>query len=309
MDALTDILRQLRLKGTVYFRHRFARPWGMRVGAGPCAQFHILVRGHAIWRSHAGVAIEAHELSSGDVLVFPRGAGHDLMSDSTAPLSDGREVVTAIVNGTRQFDGHEVSAELICGHFEYAGSESHPLLTSLPDSIHVAATMAERPGSALSLASLLADELGGEAPGDELVRERLAEALFVQVIRAYVQERRPETGFLAALHDPRIGRALSHIHGSLDTPSTLAGLAEVAGMSRSTFADRFRLLVGATPMAYAEYWRLSQARERIEATNEPLSRIADAVGYRSQASFHRAFKRRFGISPGRLRRSQAAPPG
>jgi len=302
MDALADILRHLRLKSCLYFRHQFSPPWGMSMDRASVAQFHLIVSGDCLLvkREHDQRVLP---LSAGDIVIFPRGSAHDLVENLQSPRRSGREVMQAFHEGKGLFNNGPATVEIICGHFEFSEPEQHPFLSSLPDCIHVEAGLLKSRSTVGTLANLLADEMVGGGPGDDLVAERLAEALFVEALRAYYRQARPVKGFLAALHDPRIGRAINLIHADAPEPVSLTDLAERAGMSRTAFTDRFKTLTGTSPMAYAEYWRLGKARSRIEQGGESLAKIAAHTGYQSTASFHRAFKRFFGVTPGALRRS------
>jgi transcriptional regulator GlxA family with amidase domain len=139
-------------------------------------------------------------------------------------------------------------------------------------------------------------------PGAEAVVNRLAEVLFVQMVRAYIAQAEAPQGMLAAIADRQIGAALRHMHQALREPWTLARLAQQVGMSRSAFAARFSQLVGQTPLQYLTFWRMQKARELLSDTRLATAAIAERVGYQSEASFSKVFKKVIGTGPGTYRR-------
>jgi AraC-like DNA-binding protein len=145
----------------------------------------------------------------------------------------------------------------------------------------------------------LASEMGEQAPGSEVVATRLAEALFIQVLRAHIASG-PERnkGWLRAVFDPQIGTALSAIHDGVNTPWTVESLAAAAGMSRSAFAARFKELLGQTPLEYVTEWRMQKAMQLLQQRDKKLIDVARWVGYKSDAAFSKAFKRVVGANPG-----------
>ncbi len=149
---------------------------------------------------------------------------------------------------------------------------------------------------------MLIRETGAEQPGASTVVDRLAEVLFIQVLRAHLLRHHSERGFLSALRDHQINRALKVIHAEFGDKLTLAGIGQKAGMSRSSLAARFKDIVGETPMKYVTRWRILKAQELLTATGYPLSEIAERVGYKSESAFSYTFKRQIGKSPGVFRR-------
>jgi AraC-like DNA-binding protein len=145
----------------------------------------------------------------------------------------------------------------------------------------------------------LASEMAEQVPGSEIVANRLAEVLFIQILRAHIASG-PERnkGWLRAIFDPQIGTALSAIHDSMNTPWTVESMAEAAGMSRSAFAARFKELLGQTPLEYVTEWRMQKAMQLLEQRDKKLIDVARSVGYESDAAFSKAFKRVVGASPG-----------
>jgi AraC-like DNA-binding protein len=149
----------------------------------------------------------------------------------------------------------------------------------------------------------LASEMAEQAPGSEIVANRLAEVLFIQVPRAHIASG-PERniGWLRAIFDPQMGTALSAVHDSVSTPWTVESLAAAAGMSRSAFAVRFKELLGQTPLEYVTEWRMQKAMQLLQERDKKLIDVARSVGYESDAAFSKAFKRVVGASPGEYRK-------
>ncbi|MBC8238922.1 MAG: cupin domain-containing protein, partial [Alphaproteobacteria bacterium] len=211
-DALSDILRLIRLKGCVYFQSDFSSPWGMAMGSGAFAQFHMVIRGQC-WLS---LADERHLLATGDVVVMPQGDPHALRDDPATETESGPDVLAAIQSGHPPFQDGEPSARLLCGHFEFDRALNHPLIEDLPRLIWIKGMGRNQPGWLEAIAPILVSETGTGRPGADTIVERLAEVLLIQVLRAHLlQQSRGNSagqGFLAALGDRQINGALKFIH-------------------------------------------------------------------------------------------------
>jgi len=301
MDALSDILKLIRLRSSVYFRKDFASPWGMENDRSPFAQFHLVVRGHCFL--HTKKMKEPLELYAGDIVVFPYGEPHWLADDPKNNKVPGISVVEAHQINKELFEGDKISTTLICGHFEFDKEFDHPFLHALPKLIHITDTE-RRQLSWLEIATnVIMQEAASDELGSEVVVMRLAEILFIQILRVYMMQNQIPYGYLAALKDKQISNALKLIHSDPKNSWTLENIARNIGMSRSSFAVRFKQLVGITPMSYVTNWRMNKARELIKNKHLPLIEIAENVGYSSEASFNRAFKKQFKRNPGAMRRS------
>jgi len=305
MDVLSDVLDLVRLKGCVYFVTDLGAPWGMRMDAGPFAPFHVMVRGQG-WLN---VDDQPRLFSAGDVVLLPFGDAHDLADRPDGGNGDyvaGRQVLEGIANGAPLFQTDAASARLLCGHFEFDRGVPHPLIEELPHLIHLSGLATPDTGWFDAVLPLLVRETGAQRPGSGALINRLAEALFIQVLRAYLANHRPPQGFLAALDDPQVFRALQYIHAEAESDLSLAGIAAAAGMSRSSLAARFKEMLGLAPMAYATQWRMLKARELLAVPGLALADIAARVGYASEAAFSRAFSRTFQETPGAFRRAKTA---
>lgn len=298
MDVLSDILQLIRLEGTVYFQSDFSAPWGMTMPGSPVAQFHMVVRGQC-WLYTDSLS-EPMPLVGGDVVVFPHGDAHWLANSPDETRMSGRAVLQAYQNGRPLFQNSTVCTTLVCGHFGFDRELHHPLLQALPPFIHLKGSEQHADSRLDTAVSLIICETRNPQPGSAVITDRLAEVLFIQIVRTFMAQSQ-SGGFLQALRDKEIGKALQIIHAQPEAPLTLAGIAQEIGMSRSTFAGRFKTIVGMTPMRYITGWRMQKARELLRDTNQPLTAVALQVGYQSQAAFIRAFQREFKQNPSAVR--------
>lgn len=309
MDVLSDILDALRLRGTLYFSTELSRPWGVRVPAlERVARFHLVVRG-SCWVRVTGEKEPVH-LQSGDLALIPHGAEHVLADTPDTPCRTVDEVVEAAGfsgEGALVYGGPDEGrpTRLVCGHFAFDEGFDHPLLAQLPPALVVRWEESVRDSPLEDAFRFITREVAEGDPGYQAVVRRLSEVLFVQAVRFWAERARPDEGLLAALHHPGLGRALAAIHGDPAGDWTLETLARKAAMGRTTFAERFRNVVGETPHQYLTLWRVQRARRLLAESSLPLARIAARVGYESPASFSRAFKRTVGRSPGSYRRARA----
>ncbi|RLD21495.1 MAG: hypothetical protein DRI69_03915 [Bacteroidetes bacterium] len=288
MDVLSDVLERVRLSSAVYFKSDFSAPWGMDIPNGPFAQFHIVTRGQCVLKARS---IET-TLFTGDIVVFPRGNSHWLADTESSERKGGMEVVQAIMGGKSLFEGDNTSTTLICGHFELDRSVDHPIIKELPEIILI--TDAERKEISWleNMTNLIIQEAGSDRLGSNLIVTKLGEVLFVHVLRAYIMRNKSEKGFLAAIQDERIGRVLHAMHTSPEEDWQLNTLARIAGMSRTGFSNKFKDLLGETPLTYITNWRILKAKELLTSSKKTVGEIAGAVGYQSEAAFNRVFKKR-----------------
>ncbi len=299
VDALADVLATTRIGHTVLCRSELAAPWGLRFDPEPRVNFHIVGRG-TCWLHVAG--LEPLQLVPGDIVLVPQEGGHTIADDLGTPVLPFRDVVGP--GGARCSLDHDGGGKrrtvLLCGVYDFEKQERHPLLSVLPALIHVPASEGSSPLA--SLLQILMREFCEREPGSATVIARLVDALFVLVVRAWLTEQ-PEgaAGWLGALRDPQIAQALSVIHSDPGRPWTIAALAREVGQSRSAFAQRFSSLVGEPPLSYLTRRRLDLASRLLRDSSEPVYAIAGQVGYDSETSFSRAFRREFGTAPGRYR--------
>lgn len=303
MDVLSDILRPLRLRGGVYFRCEFSAPWGMAINSTPVAEFHVVVQGNC-W-----VRMAAHEapipLGSGDLVVFPHGDAHTLLD---APGSSARPAAEILEGqklddyGPVTYGGAGQSAEVLCGYFEFERNRPHPIVAALPALVHIRSTDTADLAWLRSVITFMIHETKAARPGSELLLNRLSEVLFVQMIRAHLQQSATPPAIWSAIADKQIGYALQLMHGTPQNPWTLDALAKQVGMSRSAFVSKFGRMVGQTPLEYLTALRMRKAEALLAEGRMSTAAIAEAVGYRSEPAFSKTFKKLVGIGPGAYKR-------
>lgn len=298
MDVLSTVLKKVKLSSTVYFKSDFSSPWGMDIPKGPFAQFHIITRGQCILKTKK----KTIQLFSGDIVVFPLGTSHWLADTESSSLASGQEVVQSIANGKSLFEGSQVATTLVCGHFEFDRHMNHPFINELPEIIHI--TDAERKEKSWleNITNLIIQEASNENAGSNIIVNKLGEVLFIHTLRAFFGRNIDNKGFLAAVQDERIGKVLRVIHENPENDWQLQSLAKVAGMSRTSFSNQFKSLVGETPLTYITNWRILQAKELLKESAQSVGEIAEHVGYQSEAAFNRVFKKLVSITPLRYRR-------
>ncbi len=298
-DALSDVLRMVRLRACVYFVKSMMPPWGLDIPKTPNGPLHLVLEGECLLR-HGGRDIP---LRTGDAVLLPHGAGHAMIDAPETIPEPGAEVMERLIMDP---DSEPVpgATRMLCGHFEWDGMLDHPLFRELPELIVIRCVF-EKEGAEpfRTIVELITNEKTVEAPGSAAVADRMGEVLFVSLLRAWMIEHEPMRGVLATMNDARLSRALQHIHQNAGADVDLATLASVAGMSRTSFAVRFHEVMGKPPASYLTEWRMLQARRLLLQTNIGMSEITERVGYGSDAAFVRAFKRKFGETPARLRRN------
>jgi AraC-like DNA-binding protein len=309
MDALSDLLRVVRLDGAFFYAVEAAEPWivesapaqELRPRILPTAEhlisYHILTAGHCYARL---IGEDPVELLPGDVLVFPHGDAN-VMSSGLSVRSPGVQTSFAdryphtVVLGM----GGPSAASFVCGFLGCDSRPFNPLLAALPRLLHM------RGMSSAWLdgfARRLTEEARLGRPGADGVLTRLAELMFVELLRRYLEELPPgQTGWLAGLRDELVGRVLTLLHARPAHQWTLESLAREAASSRSAVAKRFAELVGQPPMQYLAQWRMQLAANLMIRSGAKIATIASEVGYDSEAAFSRTFKKATGHAPGAWR--------
>lgn len=297
MDALSDVLEKIKLSSAVYFQSDFSVPWGMDVPNGPFAQFHIVTEGKCLLKTQGKVT----ELSAGDLIVFPNGTEHWLADSLSSKKISGAEVVQSIMSGDSIFQGDSVSTTLVCGHFEFDRMVQHALIRSLPELIYITQAQIEEKEWLKNIIALVIQESAAGRQGNEVVIKKLGEILFIHALRAYIEQTEIDRGFLAALKDERISSSLKLIHNAPEESWTLESLARKVGMSRTSLSNKFRELVGETPMNYLTNWRILNAKELLRESDLSVREVAHKIGYQSETAFNRVFKDRVQITPLKFR--------
>lgn len=306
MDVLSDILASIQLGGGVRFRCELSAPWGMAMRASSCAEFHVVVSG-SCWLQIAGREAPI-ALQGGDLIAFLHGGGHRLVDapGRAAPPAEKLFAGQSMEHyGPVSHGGGGLPVSLLCGYFEFDRDSRHPLLAALPPFIHLRGEGSSEFSWLQTALNFMIHEAKAAKPGAEAVVGRLAGVLFVQMVRAYMEQAESPPAMLAAFADKRIGAALEAMHKDPGNAWTLDLLARRAGISRSALASRFHQLVGTTPMHYLTMWRMQSARRLVGTSGLSTGTIAERVGYLSEAAFSKAFKKAVGKGPGAYRRDLA----
>jgi AraC-like DNA-binding protein len=324
MDALSDVLKSVRLEGAVYLNAEFTAPWCVRAkfglaaararlgGADHVVYFHFLAEGRCQVRLDDG---EMHDVLTHDLVIFPQQEHHIMGSDvqlapvETSSLIDLNAARETTLVQLRHGGGGEAT-RVVCGFLACNRSLCRLLLDALPRVLVI--PMRDGPASIMmqELLQVGVRESSAWRPGADSMLAKLSELMFVEAMRVYVEGLPPGgKGWLAGVRDAHVGRALALLHAHPRRDWTVEELARSAALSRSALADRFASLVGEPPMQYLMRWRLSLAASALRSSDRPIAQIAEDFGYESESAFNRAFKREFEVPPAAWRRQQAPAPG
>jgi AraC-like DNA-binding protein len=320
MDILSDVLRTVRLTGAIFFDNYVQAPF---VGGSPhttkiaervmpeaehVIQFHALLSG-SCWAVLTEDPKNGTRLDAGDIVIFPMGDGNVMSSAPGMHTEPNLDMYVRPTVGRLPFVFHHHGAgkedcHFVCGYLGCDARPFNPLLESLPRLFRAQMSAASQ-SWLVSLLHVAADEseLGGA--GSETMLAKLAEVMFVEVVRKHIAGLPKDSrGWLSALRDRHIGRAMQAIHRQPAQQWTLETLAHEAGLSRSVFAERFAHCVGLSPMNYLGLWRMQLAARRLEIPGVSIAQIAAEVGYESEAAFNRSFKKFVGLPPGAWRKTR-----
>lgn len=311
MPLFDELLERLRLDSTVFCRMSLSGEWGFMKTALQGAPFHIILSGVA-WVELAGAP--GFALAPGDVIILPGGQPHRLLAHPGVvpiPWSDiAEEMGFARWEPGDRFKALDLAlgdgqpaARLISGVFAFEDKRRNPVLAALPPILHHKKDGdADAGRSVASLVSMLEAELVPDAPGAAAVCTRLADILFIQIVRQHLAVASLPAGWLRGVADPKIAPALVLIQNAPHETWSVAALAKEVGMSRSHFAARFRDVVGQPPLDFLTEWRMYQATLQLADVRVPVKSVAASSGYASDVSFSKAFKRWAGQSPAAYRR-------
>lgn len=302
-DPLGETLHLLRLTGTLYSRAELTAPWGIELPPfEDCMMFHIVTAGHC-WLEVDGE--KPRLLQQGSLALVPHGNGHSIRrspDDEVVPLFDIPVEQVSDRYEIMRYGGSGELTQLTCGVVRFDHVAGQQLIELLPRVLQLDSWTDDEGSWLQSTLRFIAHEARELRPGGETVMTHLADILIIQAIRSWIDTApEAERGWLAALRDHHVGRALAAIHREPEKEWTVASLAKEVGMSRSGFSARFTNLVGESAMRYLTQWRMQLARAQLQETSDPLSVLADRLGYQSEAAFCRAFKRVFGVPPGSVR--------
>jgi AraC-like DNA-binding protein len=317
VDALSEALGSVRMTGAIFYHAECTAPWGFAVphlrtvahmlapGTERLVSYHLVTDGEAI------VQFEGYEeditLTAGDICIIPHGDAHTVWNGQPSTFIDSGATLGEYLAGgrtTMRLGGGGEMTRFVCGYF---GCERHAdrlFLAGLPVMIKI--NLRGDPAGEWLENSVrhLVSQAGTARPGQSVLLSKMAEALFIETIRRYMEQLPAEqTGWLAGARDPVVGAALALLHRRPRHHWTVDELAAEAGASRSVLAERFARFLGEPPLTYLARWRLQLAARMLQTTREAVLQVASEVGYDSEAAFNRAFKREFGVPPGQFRRT------
>lgn len=293
MDPLSDLLSRLKPRSVV--------SGGLAMSPGTAMQWpqHEGIKCYAVvagqcWLSVEGMA-EPVLLTAGDCYLLPPGPPFRLATDLSATPVEFSRLRTSGLRSAFS-DDEKDACHIVGGHFLLTGLHADMLLSALPSIVHIRRD-ADKASMRWSL-ERMTDEVRDPRPGGSLIAQQLAFMMLVQALRLHLtDETSAGTGWLFALADKQLSSAIACMHDAPGDPWTLQNLAERIGMSRSTFALRFKEKVGTSPMEYLTRWRMLLACDRLTYSDDSIPRIATSLGYESESAFGKAFKRVIGCSP------------
>jgi AraC-like DNA-binding protein len=315
MDVLSEVLRAVKLDGALFYNAEFSAPWAARsIDAqtvtsylSPNSQhviiFHLMTEGRAY--AHVEGDDRPIPLNAGDILIVPHGDAHILGNGRSVTPVDRAQVLEQVLSQglkvSRMGGGGEVT-KFVCGYMACEPQLSRVFLGGLPPILKINIRNDVSGQWLENSIRYSVDNVDTSRPGDETILAKLSEVLFVETLRRYIALLPGEqTGWLAGIRDPEVGKALALLHRKPAYPWTIAALTNEVGISRTVLAERFRRYLSETPMAYLTRWRLQLGAQLLKSTNSSAAQIAADVGYESEPSFNRAFKREFGLPPARFR--------
>jgi len=299
MDPLSDVLSLLKFTSLLSARIEVLGPWSLRFSAYPHIKFGGVLEGSFwLWSEDGTPPVR---MEAGDFYLLTRGQPYCTGSDPALEAADGREILATHrgADGIVRYgdSGERVSAA--GGRFIFEDNASDMLLRLLPPLVHVKAA-SDSAAPLRAVLELLGLETRSPRPGASVSAISLANLVLVEILRVHLGSGGHKPGWLGALADPKIGPALSLLHGDIARKWKVEELAEAVAMSRTAFTERFRACVGTPPLSYLIHWRMAVARDALKG-DKPLSEIAASVGYGSDTAFNSAFKRTTGGSPGSFR--------
>ena len=315
MDVLSEVLKAVKLDGALFYNAEFSAPWCLCSPASPtlapylsAGSRHVIIF-HLLTEGHGYAQVEGDDrplpLNAGDILIVPHGDPHAMRNGPLIkPVDHAEEIRRILSQGlkvSRMGGGGEIT-KFICGYMTCEPQLSQVFLGGLPPILKVSIRN-DASGQWLEHSIRYSvDHADAFSPGGEAVLTKLSEVLFVETLRRYIALLpREQTGWLAGVRDPEVGKALALLHRQPAHPWTVAALASEVGISRSVLAERFRHYLSETPIAYLTRWRLQLGAQMLKSTSSSVVQIAAEVGYESEPSFNRAFKREFSLPPARFR--------
>jgi AraC-like DNA-binding protein len=306
LDPLSEVFGSMRIQDAIYTRLEATAPWGFHYPGDtvPRIRFGLMVRGSGLLKFKS--ARQAIPLSAGDVFIF-------ILSDDAftvvdhprSRVADYRELRKLEVDCVIHYGGGGAPTTLVSGSFGMSAFEAPLISTILPRYLHLRLDQS-RSHAFQSVLDLLAAETSEPGIASSRLISCLYESLFVYAIRAYASSSvAPPKGWLAAMSDKHLSKAIQAMHTGFDRSWSVESLAREARMSRSAFALKFKTVLGQTPLEYLTQWRMHKAGGMIRANRLSFSDVASAIGYGSESSFSRVFRREMGVAPREYRRKFA----
>jgi AraC-like DNA-binding protein len=305
-DAVSEVLRTFGVRSTIFCRSELRTPWAFRVSDEPVAKFHLVLEGSALLTC----AGQSTALAGGDLVVLPRGVGHTLAGDDGAPAPPLERLLVehGVDGGVRlRYGGSGPLTRLLCGGFSLAEGIPASMLNLFPDVLHVPFERAGAPWVARLLTELEA-EAGSGRPGASAIITKITDVFLAQALRVWLLDGGDGLADSRWILEEPIAKAVRALNSRSSEPWSLDRLARHVGLSRTSLASKFRREVGEAPMRYLSDVRLRRAAEELAQGRGTLHEIARRAAYETDAAFAKAFKRRFGLSPGSYRDSAREPP-
>ena len=308
MDPLSEVFGSLGIQHAIYTRLEATAPWGFHYpeDRDPGIRFGLMVRGSALLKFKN--QRQAIPLSAGDVFIsILSDEPFTLVDHPRSPVADYRKLRKLEVDSVIRYGGGGAPTTLVNGSFGMNAFEAPLISAILPRYLHLRLDQ-NRSHAFQSVLDLLATETAQPGIASSRLISCLYESLFVYAIRAYASSSEaPPKGWLAAMSDKHLGKAIQAMHASFDRNWSVESLAREARMSRSAFALKFKTVLGRTPLEYLTRWRMHKAGALIRSNNMSFSEVASAIGYGSESSFSRVFKREMDVAPREYRRKCALP--
>ena len=306
MDPLSEVFGSMRIQDAIYTRLEATAPWGFRYSGDTVLRirFGLMVRGSALLKFKN--QRQAIPLSGGDVFIFILSNEPFTMLDHPrSAVVDYRELRKLEVDRVIHYGGGGPLTTLVSGSFGMSAFEAPLISTILPRYLHLRLEQ-NRSHAFQSVLDLLEAETAQPGMASSRLISCLYEALFVYAIRAYASSSAaPPKGWLAAVSDKHLSKAIQAVHSDIGRSWSVESLAREARMSRSAFALKFKTVLGQTPLEYLTQWRMHRAGDMIRSNGASFSEVASSIGYGSESSFSRVFKREIGVAPREYRRKCA----
>ncbi len=301
-DAVSDVLHSLSVRSVIYCLSELREPWGFGVEGAQVAKFHLVLSG-SCWLELDGY--DPASIAAGELVLLPHGDPHTVRDQPGSPVQGLDRILDGhplSVDGRLAYGGSGAMTKLLCGGFSLAEPLPDPVRALLPRLMRFDVAASGLAAWLEPVLTLVQREAGSAEPGAQAIFAKVADVFVAQALRRYLNGSQ-EAGLLtpAPLLDPAIRRATEVMHSQPAHRWTIAELAKEAGMSRTAFCTRFSALVGEPPVRYLARVRLSMAAGHLATTSASIHQIARLAGYDSDASLSKAFKREFGITPGRYR--------